>query len=167
MDKTIILRPHHFGEIYEIFAGWLSTNSSGKYIDSLIKRKIDFFVSSTNYPKETTDKLKDILLNFFSNDDIIVVFKNGPDSICKSGCLLFNKESIASADNEYVKIAKMMTIAGLCENESPKEDVLMTEIFEIEMERKYRKNELESKMTDVFKKYKKIYWKCLIENEFN
>ena len=44
MDKTIMLRPHHFGEIYEIFAGWLSTKSSEKYIDSLIKRKIDFFV---------------------------------------------------------------------------------------------------------------------------
>ena len=43
MDKTIMLRSHHFGEIYEIFVGWLSTKSSEKYIDSLIKRKIDFF----------------------------------------------------------------------------------------------------------------------------
>ncbi|KKR45704.1 MAG: hypothetical protein UT90_C0003G0013 [Parcubacteria group bacterium GW2011_GWA1_40_21] len=162
MDKTIMLRPHHFGEIYEIFAGWLSTKSSEKYIDSLIKRKIDFFVSSTNYPQETINKLKDILLNFFSNDDILVVFKKGPDSICNSGCLLFNKESIASADSECVKIAKMMTIAELCEKENPKEDVLMEEIFEIEIGKKYRKEELKSKMIHVFQKYRKIYWKRLI-----
>lgn len=167
MNK-IVLRPHHLGEIYGVFAESMSVNMSKptkniNIINILIRRRIDFFVSSTNYPQKTIDELRSVLLDFFFND-MVVVFRKGIDVICNSGCLLFAKELIAKSDGgEYVKQDRLRTITGLCENDNPKEDVLMAEIFGLEMEKEYGKEELLSKMTKVFEKYKKSSWKYLIE----
>ena len=167
MNEIITLRAHHLGEIYDIFAGLLSlgVKTNKNTISILIDRRID---DLNYYPKETLAKLKDILSKFFFSENIIFVFKKGPDIICDSGCLSFNKKLIANAENEHVKITKIATIVGLCENENPKEDVLIAEIFDLELGKQYIKEELESKMTQVFKKNKKIYWKRLIsESEFD
>lgn len=168
MNEIMYLRAHHLGEIYDIFAGLLSSGikSNKKIITNLISRRIDDL--SSCYPKETLIKLQDILSEFFFNETIAVIFKKGPDIICDSGCLSFNKESIANAESEHVKIAKITTIIKLCESDNPKEDVLIEEIFDLELGRQYGKVELESKMTKVFQKHKKIYWKRLIsESEFD
>lgn len=167
MNKLITLRTHHLGEIYDIFAGLLSlgVKINQNTISVLIDRRI---YDLTCYPKETLAKLKDILSKFFFNEDIIFVFQKGPDIICNSGCLSFNKELIANEENELVKTARITTIIKLCENNNPKEDVMMEEIFDLEIGRKYEKIDLESKMTKVFQKHKKIYWKRLIsESEFD
>lgn len=167
MNEIITLRAHHLGEIYDIFAGLLSlgVKSNKNTISILIDRRIN---DLSCYPKETLAKLQDILLNFFFSDSVIVVFEKGPDVICNSGCLSFNKELIASVDSKQLKIAKIATIVGLCENHDPKEDALMTDIFDLELGKQYKKGELESKMTQVFKKHRKIYWKRLIsEREFD
>lgn len=168
MNEIIELRAHHLGEMYDIFAGLLSlgVKSNEKIITNLISRRIDDL--SSCYPKETLIKLRDILSKFFFSDTITIVFKKGPDIICESGCLSFNKESIANAESEHVKIAKITTIIKLCESNNPKEDVVMEEIFDLELGREYRKVELESKMIKVFKRHKKIYWKRLSSlNEFD
>lgn len=167
MNDIITLRTHHLGEIYDIFAGLLSlgVKSNKNTISVLIDRRID---DLSCYPKETLAKLKDILSKFFFSETIIFVFQKGPDIICNFGCLAFNKELIANEESKHVKIVKIETIIKLCENNNPKEDVLMEKVFGLELGREYGKVELESAMTKVFQRHKKIYWKRLInESEFD
>lgn len=141
MDEMITLRPHHLTEIYDIFVAVLSCDMfepSKEYINNLIADKIGFLNSNTNYPKETIKKLHSILSKFFF-DDAVIVFKKGPDDICNAGCLSFKK------------------ILELCENKNAREDVVVTEIFGIEM-KEYKKEELWFKMTKVFQERGEIQW---------
>lgn len=161
MNEVIILRPHHLCEIYDIFAAALSCDMfmpNKEHINGFIADRIYFLNSNTDYPKETIKKLRDVLLKFFFDDAVVVVFKKGPDDICNSGCLLSEHKSIMDVDCDVaVKRSQRTTIAELCENESAREDVIVTEIFGIEI-RKYEKEELWSMMTRVFQKKGIIQW---------